>query len=90
MFSIDNILFLLTTVPSDFTKATQEKLIIPGIIFSIGAIMLIACVIVQNINRRRKLAAAEKLKRERIKKFSEEAIKKIEFKLINNMINHNH
>lgn len=75
MFLINKFFFLLTNDLSAQEFATQEssKLIIPGIIFSVGAVMLIACVIYSNYTRRKKLQEAERLKRERIKKFSEEA-----------------
>lgn len=76
MLNINNVFFLLgdlNTITTNYSVQTQRKLIIPGIIFSLGAIMLIVCVLVQNIQRKRKLAEAERLKRERIKKFADES-----------------
>lgn len=75
MFSLNEFFFLLNNnlTAQEFANQESSKLIIPGIIFSVGAVMLIACVIYSNFTRRKKLQEAERLKRERIKKFSEEA-----------------
>ena len=72
MFSIDNTYFLLTAM-DPYAQGASERLIVPAIIFSTGAVMLFGHLIIKSIITKKKMKEAEQLKRERIKRFSEEA-----------------